>query len=119
MIWNEIRNLIGEDVFSVLIADSIGQKQIDKLNILAEYYPEKNAFFASNAYSAMRMLKEVQIKAEMLFADAGFDCEELVEERFKLDIKPIIKQRKYNKTPRRYRKLWKHLMINSTGNSGE
>ena len=130
MIWNEIRNLIGEETFSVLIADSTGVKTdrlysqtmikcrrkkykvVDKLNILAEYYPEKNviaivnadALFTSDAHSAMRMLKEVQIKAKMLFADAGFDCEELVEECFKLGIKPIIKQRKYNKIPRRYRK---------------
>ena len=67
-------------------------KVVDKLNILAEYYPQKNiiaivnadAFFTSDAYSAIRMLKEVEIKAKMLFADAGFDCEELVEECFKL-----------------------------------
>ena len=116
MIWNEIRNLIGEETFSVLIADSTGVKTdrlysptlikcrkkkykvVDKMNILAEYYPEKNviaivnadAFFASDAYSAMRMLKETQIKAETLFGDAGFDCEELVEEYSKLieEIKP-------------------------------
>ncbi len=129
MIWNEIRNLVGE-IASILIADStavktdrlcrsslIGCKRskrrvVDKMNILAEYYPEKkiiavvnaDAFFASDAYSAIRMLNEIEISSPVIFADAGFDCEELFEKCLKMGIKPMIKQRKYNKKPKRYRR---------------
>jgi hypothetical protein len=49
------------------------------------------------------MLDEIETKATTFFADAGFDAEELYEKCFKLGIKPMIKQREYDKNPRRYR----------------
>jgi len=126
---NEINNIIGNDSTPILIADSTGVRVdrlyvpaiikcklkkrgvVDKLNILAEYYPEKraivianaDAFFASDAYSAIKMLNEVEVMSGMLFADAGFDCEKLFEKCFMFKIKPLIKQRKYDKKPRKYR----------------
>ncbi|MBC7128150.1 MAG: hypothetical protein H5T45_00245 [Thermoplasmatales archaeon] len=51
-----------------------------------------DAFFASDAYSAMRMLKKIQIKAEVLFADAGFDCEEVSRGMFQAGYKANNKQ---------------------------
>ena len=129
MIRNEIRNAFGS-VEHVLIADSTGvttdrayaktiikckkkkRKIVEKMNILAEYYPSKkaiviaagDAFFSSDAYSAVKMLDEIDSEAGILFADAGFDYEGLFEKCFKKHIEPIIKQRKYNKKPRKYRK---------------
>jgi len=88
------------------------RKIVEKMNILAEYYPSKkaiviatgDAFFSSDAYSAVKMLGEIDSEAEILFADAGFDYEGLFEKCLKQQIKPIIKQRKYNKKPRKYRR---------------
>ena len=129
MIRNEIRNLIGKNYIPILIADSTGvttdrlyvpaiikckskrRKVVDKLNIVAEYYPEKSAivianadvFLTSDPYSAIKMLSEIETNATILFADAGFDCEELYEKCFSMRIKPVINQRKYDRKARRYR----------------
>jgi len=130
IIRNEINSIIGNNSIPILIADSTGvrtdrlyvptivkcklkkRRVTNKMNIIAEYYPEEkaivianaDAFFVSDAYSAIRMLNESEVTAKMLFADAGFDCEELFEKCFKRQIKPIIKQREYDKEPRKYRK---------------
>ena len=129
MIRNEIKNLIGKKYIPILIADSTGvrtdrlyvpaiikckskrRRVVDKLNIIAEYYPERStivianadAFLASDAYSAIRMMEEIETNATILFADAGFDCEELYEKCFSMGIKPVIKQRKYDRKARKYR----------------
>ena len=96
---NEIRSLIGESNF-LLITDSTGikidrmyylslikckqkkRRKVDKLNVFAEYYPEEkaitianaDAIFSSDAYSAIKMLDEIEIGSSVIFADAGFDC---------------------------------------------
>ena len=145
MIRNEIRNIFG-NVEHVLIADSTGvttdrayaktmikckkkkRKIVEKMNILAEYYPSKkaiviadgDAFFSSDAYSAAKMLDEIDSEAGILFADAGFDYEGLFEKCFKQQIKPIIKQKNMIKSPESIeRKLWKCLMRNYIENSEE
>jgi len=118
-----------KSVFPLLIADSTGvttdrlyvpaiikckskrRKVVDKLNIVAEYYPEKSAivianadaFLTSDPYSVIKMLNEIETDATILFADAGFDCEELYEKCFSIGIKPVIKQRKYDKKARKCR----------------
>ncbi len=123
MIRSEIKNLIGKKHIPISIADSTEvttdrlyvpaiikckskrRKLVDKLNIVAEYYPEENAivianadaFLTSDSYFATKMLSEIETNATILFADAGFDCEELYEKCFSIGIKPIIKQRRYDK----------------------
>ncbi len=128
MIRNEINNLIADQ--PVLISDSTGVKVDrlyyqttikckakkrrinDKMSILGEYYPKEraiiiantDALFPSDSFSAIRMLNEIETSANIFFADAGFDSEELFEKCFRKSILPTIKLRRYGKEPKRYRK---------------
>ena len=128
MIRNEINNLIVDQ--PVLISDSTGVKVDrlcyqttikckakkrrinDKMSILGEYYPKKraiiiantDAFFPSDSFSAIRMLNEIETRANMFFADAGFDSEGLFKKCFRKNILPMIKLKRHNKEPKRYRR---------------
>ena len=125
---NYIRNLIDEK--PVLISDSTGvrtdrlyiplifkckyrkRKVIEKLNILAEYYPKNklivianaDSIFRSDAIAASIMLDEIETKADYLFADAAHDSEELLFKCYRKKIKPVIRIRKYHRNPRKYRR---------------
>jgi len=128
VIRNEINNFF-KDSIPVLIGDSTGVKTdriyvktiikckikkrrvYDKLNIIAEFYSEKraivianaDALFTSDSYAATRMLDEIEVESSLFLADAGFDNEALFEKCFKKEIMPIIKQRQYNRKPRKWR----------------
>ena len=125
---NEIDNLIKER--PVLIADSTGvridrrcgkamigckttkRRDHDKLTILVEYYPENMLISISNAdaliysdpLSSAMMLEKLDTRSDYFFGDAGFDSEVLYMVCFGKGIKPVVKQRSYERRRGRLRK---------------
>lgn len=89
-----------------------GQRRVrEKLNVLTEYYPDEGIIVVANAdsisssdpFGASCMLQELTTNGGILFADRGYDAELLYEQCYRKKILPIIKIRRYNTNPRKYR----------------
>ena len=63
------------------------RKVIEKLNILAEYYPKNKLIVIANADSIFR---------SDAIADTAYDSEELLFKCYRKKIKPVIRIRKYH-----------------------
>ena len=88
------------------------RREHDKLIILVEYYPENMLISISNAdalihsdpLSSAMMLENLDTRSDYFFGDAGFDSEVLYTVCFRKGIKPVVKQRSYERRRGRLRK---------------